>query len=244
MKGKNGKYPIWDQDFKTRMWIKFSILVLLMIPGIFSGYCQSLTIDGEMKRWEGGADFGLDNDGFELDLRGLWFLNQYFGLKLGLGCAGELWTLEDWNRTQEWPPSDYTFDHTYALRLRFNPALALRSPALVELKNWDATLHLFAEPGVIVSPGSSGSSGARVFCWAGKAGINMQIGRYVATLGYGISDFSLYSGSPDSYQGQPVKKDYITHTVFVGFAVKFGMTRKERRPRVPSPYEIDGMMLP
>ncbi|MDE5585634.1 MAG: hypothetical protein K2I92_04725 [Muribaculaceae bacterium] len=63
-------------------------------------------------------------------------------------------------------------------------------------------------------------------------------------LGYGISNFSLYSGGPDSYWGQPGRKDYLTHSVFVGFAVKFRMGRRERRFRVQSLYEFDGRLIP
>lgn len=227
------------------MKLRIYIAVCLLVLGMAVAHSQSLSVDDVKMRWEGGGNVGLNNDGFELDLRGLFFFNQYVGLKVGIGLAGELWTLEDWEESQQWPPNPgYTYSHTYAARFRLNPALALRSPSLFEYRNWDATFHLFAEPGLIYSPGSAGSRGARTICWDAKVGMNMQMGRYVVSLGYGLSDFSLYSGSPDSYWGQPRKKDYLTHTVFIGFAVKFRMGRSERKPRVPSPYGFDGKLMP
>ena len=225
------------------MKIRIYIVQLLLLLWISAGHAQSLMVDDSKKPWEGGCTFGLDNDGFEADLRGLYFLNQYVGLKLGISCAGELWTLEDWNEAGDWTQTSYR-GYTYAARFRFNPAVSLRTPALFEWKDREATFHLFAEPGIILSPGSSGSKNARTFCWDAKAGINMQIGRYVAMLGYGISNFSLYSGGPDSYWGQPGRKDYLTHSVFVGFAVKFRMGRRERKFRVQSLYEFDGRVIP
>lgn len=227
------------------MWRRVFVYILLMVWGVSEGYAQGLVVDEEKKRWEGGAFAGLNNDGFEVDLRGLFFFNQYLGVKLGLGVAGELWTLEDWNRSQEWPGTHYGgIEHTYAMRFRVIPALSLRSPALFEWKDRDATFHLFAEPGGMFSPGAVGSRGARMWCWDVKAGVNMQMGKYVFTLGYGISDFSLYSGTPYSYWGQPGNKDYLTHTVFVGFGVKFRMGRGDRKRRVASPYGFDGGVLP
>lgn len=225
------------------MKIRIYIAQLLLLLGMSAGHAQSLMVDDVKKPWEGGCTLGLNNDGFEADLRGLWFFNQYVGLKLGIGCAGELWTLEDWTEAGDWTQPSYR-GYTYAARFRFNPAVSLRTPALFEWKDREATFHLFAEPGVILSPGSSGSKYARTFCWDAKAGINMQIGRYVAMLGYGISNFSLYSGSPYSYWGQPGKKDYLTHAVFVGFAVKFRIGRGERKFRVQSLYEFDGRLIP
>ena len=74
---------------------------------------------------------------------------------------------------------------------------------------------------MILSPGASGSRNARYCCWDMKAGINMQLDRFILTIGYGISDFALYSGYPDNMHGLPDNDNYITHTVFVGTAFKF-----------------------
>lgn len=49
----------------------------------------------------------------------------------------------------------------------------------------------------------------------------MQIDRAVMSLGYGVSDFSLYSGWPVSHYGLPVNVDHTTHTVFAGISYKF-----------------------
>ena len=227
------------------MKVRIYIAVLLSLLGMSVGYAQSLSVDDSKLRWEGGGNVGLNNDGFEFDFRGLFFFNQYVGLKVGIGCASELWTMEDWTDASDWTQPGYgRRGHDYAIRFRFNPAVSLRTPALFEWRDRDAAFHLFAEPGLILSPGSSGSMDARTLCWDLNAGINMQLGRYVVALGYGISNFSLYSGSPDSYWGQPGKKDYLTHTIFIGFAVKFRMGRSERKSLVPSPYGFDGKLMP
>lgn len=168
-----------------------------------------------MMKWEAGLNVGLNTDGYELDLRGLFFLNPYLGLKIGLGTAGEIRQIEDWDEETCTPY------HNYATRFRFNPAVVFRSPAIFRWPRQEATLCLFAEPGFVLSPGASGSSNASWFNWDCKGGLNFQVDRFIITLGYGISDFSLYSGDPKNYWGLPDRKYYLTHSVFVGGAVKF-----------------------
>ncbi len=181
----------------------------------FSCNAQSINVDGDIMHWEGGFNIGLNNDGFEMDFRGLYFPVQYVGLKVGIGVAGEIEELGDWGR-DEWETG-----HSYAARFKFNPALVLRSSRLIYWEKQDGGFYIFAEPGLVLSPGSIGSKDAKYFRWDLKTGINFQVDRYMLTLGYGISNFSLYSGAPINHWGMPSKKDYITHTVYIGGAVKF-----------------------
>ena len=49
----------------------------------------------------------------------------------------------------------------------------------------------------------------------------MQIDRWIFSLGYGISNFNLYSGIKPINSVSKIDKDCITHTVFIGCAYKF-----------------------
>ena len=194
----------------------FKILSLLLSAFIvFLSHAQTIKVDGDVMHWEGGFNTGLNNDGYEMSFRGLYFPIQYVGLKVGLGCAGEIEEIGDWGK-------DYSeTGHTYAARFKFNPAVVLRSPRLIHWRSQDAGFYIFTEPGIVLSPGAAGSRHAEYFRWDLKTGINMQIDRYIFTVGYGISNFSLYSGSPYNHGGMPDKKDYITHTVYIGGGCKF-----------------------
>ncbi|MDE6086164.1 MAG: hypothetical protein K2G40_07190 [Muribaculaceae bacterium] len=194
-----------------------------MFPFLMQG--QSLNLDDGPAPWEGGINFGFNRDGYSTELRLIYFKTQYLGLKLGLGVAGEIWELEDW--LDDDLNLDYGYgygyerDYDYAIRFVFNPAIVLRTPRLIHWKQQDAGFFLFGEPGLIMSPGASGSRRAKWFRWNGKAGINMQISQFILTAGYELTNFSLYSGSPESHGGYPVKTDYLTHTFYIGGAVKF-----------------------
>lgn len=195
------------------------IITFLFLTVCLSAESQTLKPDDETFHWEGGVIAGLNNDGFEAGFNAAYFPIDYVGLKIGLSLAGEIWELEDWNDDFHYPYYDHDYD--YALRFKFNPAIVLRTPRLIHWKSQDAGFHLFAEPGIVLSPGSSGSHRAQWFRQDLKCGINLQIYRCVITLGYGISNFSLYSGAPENHWGLPEKTDYVTHTVFAGCSYKF-----------------------
>lgn len=192
-------------------------IVILLLFGVFTfiSNAQVIKIGREVMHWEGGFNAGLNNDGYEMSFCGFYFPVQYIGLKAGLGFAGEIEEVADWGK-EEWETG-----HTYAVRFKFNPAFVLRSPRLIQWKSQDAGFYIFTEPGFVLSPGAIGSKHAEYLRWDFKSGINMQIDRYIFTLGYGISNFSLYSGSPYNHLGLPDKMDYITHTVFIGGSCKF-----------------------
>ncbi|MDE7410243.1 MAG: hypothetical protein K2N09_09525 [Muribaculaceae bacterium] len=189
-----------------------SILILFLFSIVFASGAQSIKINEDIMHWEGGFIAGLNNDGYEMSFRGLYFPVQYVGLKVGIGFAGEIREMSDWGR-EEWYPG-----HTYTARFKLNPALALRTPRLVHLNSKDAGFYIFAEPGFVLSPSAVGRGVDKTFSWDLKCGINMQIKRSIFTIGYGISNFILYSGShPMNFSGKP---DYNTHTIFIGGSYK------------------------
>ncbi len=191
------------------------ILFLFSLLIACSSYSQTLEVDEDNMHWEGGYNIGLNNDGYEMEFRGLYFPVQYFGLKIGLGFAGEIQSLADW-LDDEWE-----IDRYYTSRFKFNPAIVLRTPRLIYWRQQDGGFYLFAEPGIVLSPGARGRKNAEVFRLDCKAGINFQIDRYIFTLGYGISNFSLYSGIPTQYSISQRENNYTTHTLYIGGAVKF-----------------------
>lgn len=190
------------------------IFILLISNGVLS-YAQSPDEQDPPPRWETGVMGGLNNDGYEWDFRGTYFPNQYLGLRVSLGMAGEIKQLEDWGE------DDWDTGHHYAVRFKFNPAIVLRTPKLINWKSQEASIRLFTEPGIVLSPGAVGSRHAQYCRWDVKSGINLQLDCYVFSIGYGISNFSLYSGRPDNMNGMPERDNYITHTVFVALSYQF-----------------------
>lgn len=187
--------------------------ISILTPYVASSQ-TNMTDDG-VCRWETGAMAGLNNDGYEWQFHGAYFPIQYVGAKIGLGMAGEIHQMGDWGE-DEWETG-----HHYAARFKFNAAIAVRSPRIINWKSQGAGFYLFTEPGIVLSPGASGSRNPRYCCWDLKSGINLQIDHLILTLGYGISDFSLYSGYPTNMQGLPDDDNYITHTAFVSCSYKF-----------------------
>lgn len=193
---------------------------------VLAAAAQSLRCDDGTFHWESGISAALNNDGYELALRGYYFPVPYVGIKMELAFAGEIEEISDRNIVwgDDWGDTwSYREDsHDYTMRFKFNPAIALRTPRLLHWKGQDAGFYLFTEPGIVLSPGAADRHNARWFCWDVKSGINMQIDRYIFTLGYGISNFSLYSGGPISHHAYSRSKtDYITHTGFIAFGCKF-----------------------
>lgn len=200
---------------KTR--ILFAFIVSMLFP--LNAISQSLYSEGEKYHWEAGLNAGLNTDGFEVEFRGLFFPTQYVGLKIGLGFAGEIGELADylsyWD--DDWRYDELRHEPDYAVRFKFNPAIVLRSPEIFHWKSQDGGFYLFTEPGVVLSPGASGSRNAEWFRWDIKSGINLQVDQFIFTLGYGISNFSLYSGT----WSNPDTSNYTTHSVYIGGAYKF-----------------------
>lgn len=193
--------------------IALSALVLCFV----GGKAQTLNLDDGVCHWEGGLVVGINNDGYGLDASVAYFPLQYVGVRIGVGVAGEIWELEDYLNDNEY----YDTDTDYAARFKFNPAIVFRSPRLIDWKSQNGGFYLFTEPGIVLSPGSRGSRNAQHYRWDVKSGINFQVDRFIFTIGYGISNFSLYSGAPVNHWGLPDNTNYITHTGFIGGAIKF-----------------------
>lgn len=176
---------------------------------------QRIRIEEGIYHWEGAVSAGLNNDGFQVDFSIACFPIEYLGLKMSLGTAGEIEEMGDWG-AEDWEKStDYT------ARFKFTPAAVLRTPRLIYWRQQDMSFHLFAETGIILSPGAHGSKRARIASWDFRTGINIQTDFWIWTIGYGITNFSLYSGRPTSHHPQPSDDNYLTHSVFIGVAYKF-----------------------
>lgn len=181
---------------------------------------QTIDLEEGPAPWEAGLNLGLNKDGYRGEMNLTYFKSQYLGLKVGLGFAGEIWELEDW-LVDDVIDYEYDRDYDYTIRFIFNPAIVLRSPRIINWKQQEAGIYLFTEPGLIMSPGASGSRNAKWLRWDVKGGVNLQFNRFIFTLGYDLSNFSLYSGGPENHWGQPDKTEYLTHTIYVGGSVKF-----------------------
>lgn len=191
-----------------------SILFLLAVG--CESFAQVLCSESGEKHWEAGFLSGLNTDGWQADFSLAYFPVQYFGVKASLGFAGEIEALSDWCDEYRCPAYN-----DYASRFKFTPALVFRTGRVIEWKKQDAGFYLFAEPGLVMSPGAPGSDGAKWLRWDLKAGVNMQVERFIVTLGYAVSNFSLYSGFPTNHWGDPDTDNYITHSCLVAFAIKF-----------------------
>ena len=197
---------------KTKV-TSFLLLSFLSFSTVCNG--QSLQTSDGVRHWEADFSAGLNNDGYQIDAGIAYFPIQYIGIKSQIGFAGELKAVEDWGR------DEYQTGHKYALRIKFMPSVVLRSPRIFEWKEQESSFYLFTEPGMVFSPGARGSKGAKAVSWGVKSGITLQMDNVMIYFGYGISDFSLYSGRPYNQHGIPQKDNYITHSVFIGTAFKF-----------------------
>lgn len=196
--------------------MRFKLVFIFAVCALFMS-AQTIRVDDGTARWEVGFGAGLNNDGYQIDFSGAIFPISNFGLKATIGFAGEIGSLEYWY-DDYW---EYNYsDRDYTVRFKFTPAIVLRSPCIATWKRQEAGFYLFAEPGITLSPGARGSSGARTCHWDCKMGLNLQVDRIIATLGYDVSNFSLYSGRPYNEHGLPDRDNYITHCVYLAIAVK------------------------
>ncbi len=199
---------------KIRRFTHITTILLLIITALTTK-AQSINIDGAVTNWEVGSYAALNTDGYEINLNAAYFPVQHIGIKTSIAFAGEIKQIDDWG------VDDWESVHDYAIRFKFNPAIVLRTPRIISLKNQDSGFYLFAEPGIVLSPGAPGSRDAKYFAWDIKTGINLQLQNIILTLGYGISNFSLYSGHPYSQNGTPDYDNYKTHTGYIGISFKF-----------------------
>lgn len=201
---------------------KLAITTALLIFTVFGAFSQKLECDGdEIMNWEMNFLGGLNKDGSEFDIGIAHFPAQYVGFKLQLGMAGEVAELSEW-----WDDdydyaygNDYYSDYTWRFKATFS--VVLRSPMIIKWERQNGGFYLFAEPGIILSPGASGSRNAQWFSKDLKTGINLQFNRCIFSVGFEISDFSLYSGYPNSHWGTRDNDRYTTYSGFFGIGYKF-----------------------
>ncbi len=204
--------------------MKRIIIILAVFCGIITN-AQTLRIDEETFHWEYSLTGGLNTDGWQWDTGFTFFPIQTIGLKLSIGLSGEIKDFSDWSF--DWD-DDYEYDYNegsyfdnYAWRFKFIPSLVLRTPEIYRWKSKEVGFYLFAEPGLVLSPGASGSKGAKTVCYDFRGGINIQSYRVVISLGYEFSNFSLYSGHPYNMNGDPLNDNYTTHSGYIGLSYKF-----------------------
>lgn len=196
-------------------------LLSLCLPALaLFAHAQTINVDHETAaHWEWSLTGGFNTDGWQWDTGVAYFPTSTVGVKMSIGMAGEIGEI-NWGGWEDDYYGDTYFDH-YTWRFKFIPALVLRSPRLFCWKNSDTGFYLFAEPGLVLSPGAEGSHGAKTFRYDMRGGVNIQADRCIISLGYEWTNFSLYSGHPYSDQNTSGKDNYITHGGFLGFAYKF-----------------------
>lgn len=193
------------------------IAFLLIVVTAFSvnAKAQTLNVDDKPLHWEFDFGGGLNTDGVQVDLGLAYFPVQFFGFKASIGGAGEIKEMSDWGK-DEWETG-----HHYTLRFKFIPSLVFRTGRIINWKRQGGGIYLFAEPGLILSPGAEGSKKAKTLNWDFRTGINLQVEACVFFVGYGVSNYSLYSGRPISHWARPEKDNYKTYAGFIGLGYKF-----------------------
>lgn len=189
------------------------VFLIITVLCALGASAQTVMVDGKLLRGEFNLNAGINSDGYQLDAGIGYFPGDCFGLRFSFALNGEIGAFDDcdcWSN-----PDNYT------MRVRFTPALVLRTPRIIPFREPDSGLTMFVEPGVTFSPGASESKDARTVCWDVKAGFNFQFGIGFFVLGYECTNFSLYSGRPYSHYVQPDETDRITHAVYAGFGIKF-----------------------
>lgn len=190
--------------------MRYLIILLLTIP--LNICAQRLTFEQSVHRWEADFRAGFNSTGYQMDFGVAWFPIEYAGVRASIGMTGEIGDLV---QTIFSPDDDYYIDdyNDYAARFRFTPAIVLRTPRIINWSSQDAGLYLFAEPGLILSPGAAGSYRPSWCDWDVRAGINAQWDNTILTLGYEITSYNLYSGI--------ARHTPLTHAGYIGVGYKF-----------------------
>lgn len=165
--------------------------------------------------WEVGTSGAINPDGYEVSLAGAYFPREFFGVKASVGVASEFGDISlEWDEEYGLDLYDNDPDYETVSRFKFTTSLVFRSPAIYYNPNTDFGVHLFGEPGFVLSPGASHSRSPRWYAWDFKGGANFQFGPLLLFAGYQVSSFQLYSGISTS------PHDPFTHSLFTGLAFK------------------------
>lgn len=201
-------------------------VALLLALGAVTVSAQELD---ERYMWKFSMSAGLNNDGWEWDAGVSFVPFEYVSVKFSVGMAGEIEPVSNWDLGwiydddyyDDYYYDDYYDDTSYATRFKFMPSIEFKTPALWRWKSQDGSFHLFANPGVVLSPGASGSHNANWCTWQLRGGLELDIYRLGLQIGYGYSSFSLYSGAPYNANGLPDNLNRYTHSGFVSMSWRF-----------------------
>lgn len=142
----------------------------------------------------------------------------YVGIGASVGFDSEIKELSDWGRGEY----DGTYNDDYCIRFLFKPSLLLRTPRLFSISSQDLDFHLFASPGIIMSPHASGAKNSGWLYWTGAVGVTAIADRFTISLGYSYSDFSLLDGNPRTHHGNyGDDRKHYTHSAFLTLGYKF-----------------------
>jgi len=195
----------------------FVIMILVFVPWL--AQAQESQEDCHY-----GLGVGMDfsRDAYEFDVNFTWYPVETFGLRASIGCSGEYREMFD-DIYDDWR-YEYDYYNNYTWRFKFSPSIELRSPALIKFGD-DKNIRLFANPGITLSPGASGSMDAKWFTWQVRGGIEVNFGIVSLQFGYRCTNFYLYSGNPYSETDYEVDRDLIpdryTHSGFISAVFHF-----------------------
>ena len=175
--------------------------------------------------WEFSIGAGLNSDGWQWNLGITWMPIPYFGIGMSVGLDSEIQEIADWDWSWIYDDYDYgysysDYDDDYCTRLFFKPSILLRSPEIIKIS--DVTLHLFAQPAMVMAAYAEGSKDSNWLYWEMGGGVMAAAGRVTLSLGYSYSNFSLLEGNPYShYGGYSDDSPHYTHSVFFSLGYKF-----------------------
>ncbi len=175
-----------------------------------------------------GIGFDFSRDAYEADLNFTYYPVQTFGVRLSLGAAGEyrkmFYDIDDYIFGDDYPNYYDDYDRNYTWRFKFSPSIELRTPTLVKFGSGSG-LHLFANPGITLSPGAEGSHDAKWFTWQVRGGLEFEFNLFAVQVGYRCTNFYLYSGNPwsnvDYEFDRDLYRDKYTHSGFISFVMRF-----------------------
>lgn len=180
------------------------------------GMADTVYEDEPYLPWKASATFGISDNDYEIDSGIAYFPIPYVGLRVEIGLPMELSSLPDYIINSWGSYDDYYYynDNSYTARFTFSPSVVVRTPRLFTLESAGIDFHLFASPGITLSPGASGSYRSRWFYWRGEAGIEAAFDRFSIALSYKQSNFYLFDGFQSSYSDVSCKNER-THSVLL-----------------------------
>lgn len=170
--------------------------------------------------WRAGFGVGVNNDGYEIGINLSYNIVPSFAVRMDIGAIGEFTEVEDWEIFDD-DNQSWSRESDYASRFVFTPSVEMRSPALLKWRNDANGLRLFANPGISLSPGASGSVHPDWLYWQLRGGVQLNFSDFVLQMGYGYSNFDLYSGNPVSHNNKSEDRKKRTHTGFINLAFCF-----------------------